>query len=82
MYISRLQLELGTVILEISGTEYSLLKKTVQAINSLLYNNHTEEYFKNMQLLKAEEIICNYTKYKSLFIENSYVSMHEKVIIS
>ena len=52
-----MQLKLGTALLKISGIEYLFSKKKkVRSINSLSHNNHTEEYLKNMQLLKVDDV--------------------------
>ena len=42
----------------------SLKKKAIRAINCLPYNDHTQEYFKSMKILKLEDLhklkICTY----------------------
>ena len=35
---------------------FKLQKKAIQAINSLGYNHHTNEFFKSMEMLKREDI--------------------------
>ena len=40
----------------ITNRIFIIQKKTIRAINSLPYNSHTNLYFKNMNLLKVEDI--------------------------
>ena len=43
-------------LLENQDRIFKLQKKAVRAINSLGYNHHTNEFFKNMEILKVNDI--------------------------
>ena len=45
----------GTTQTQIQSIQI-LQKRAIRAINSLSYNSHTENYFKNAQILKVEDI--------------------------
>ena len=48
---------------------FNLQKKAVRAVNSLPYNEHTNDYFKSMEILKVKEI---YQQRLLLFMFSNY----------